>query len=117
MDLKLGLLIATLMMALVACKKSNAPKSAPPCMVNKILVMSLSRVANPPASVWRYEYDGKTVYYIPPACCDQSSQLYDNLCHDLCSPDGGFSGGGDGKCPDFFAKRTQGVLIWQDHRK
>ena len=34
-------------------------------------------VGNPPQSIWQYEYNGALVYYVPPQCCDQYSDLYD----------------------------------------
>ena len=34
-------------------------------------------VANPPASIARYEYKGQTVYFLPQRCCDIFSNLYD----------------------------------------
>ncbi len=73
-------------------------------------------VGNPPQSIWQYEYNGQTVYYVPPQCCDQFGQLYDASGTLLCAPDGGFTGRGDGKCPDFFKVRTNEVLIWKDSR-
>ncbi len=73
-------------------------------------------VANPPLSIWRYNYEGQTVYYVPPMCCDMFSRLYDASGNVICHPDGGFTGMGDGRCPDFFAKRTDGTLIWRDAR-
>ena len=63
-----------------------------------------------------YEYQGNIVYYVPPQCCDQFSQLYDSNGKLICAPDGGFSGRGDGKCPDFSRVRKNKVLIWQDTR-
>jgi hypothetical protein len=73
-------------------------------------------VGNPPRSVWKYEYRGQIVYYVPPQCCDQFSILYDAAGKVLCAPDGGLTGRGDGKCPDFFQERKNGVLVWQDPR-
>jgi hypothetical protein len=73
-------------------------------------------VGNPPQSIWRYSYHGMTVYYVPPQCCDQFSQLYDGFGILLGAPDGGFSGGGDGRFPDFFSARTDEHLVWQDMR-
>jgi hypothetical protein len=74
-------------------------------------------VRNPPGSIWRYEYNGKTVYYIPAYCCDMQSELFDGNCNKICSPDGGFTGKGDGKCSDFFTNRKNEKLIWKDERK
>jgi hypothetical protein len=73
-------------------------------------------VGNPPRSIWRYEYKGQDVYFFPAQCCDQYSKLFDASGNLICAPDGGFTGKGDGRCPDFFALRTDETLIWQDPR-
>jgi hypothetical protein len=73
-------------------------------------------VGNPPQSIWRYEYQGKIVYFVPAQCCDQFSQLFDASGNLICAPDGGFTGQGDGLCPDFFTLRTGETLIWKDPR-
>lgn len=73
-------------------------------------------VADPPALVARYEYRGGTVYYVPPRCCDIPGTLYDASGTILCQPDGGFSGSGDGRCPDFAAERRNEKIIWRDPR-
>jgi hypothetical protein len=69
---------------------------------------------NPPASVWKYNYRGRVVFYVPASCCDNFSELYDSDGTFICSPDGGLAGGGDGKCSDFFSKRTDEVRVWRD---
>src|SRR4051794_10340261 len=66
-----------------------------------------------PAWIARYEYDGRTVYYFPPRCCDIPSELYDAAGNLLCRPDGGFVDG-DGRCPDFLARRRGGEIVWRD---
>jgi hypothetical protein len=71
---------------------------------------------DPPATVWRYSYKGDLVFYVPPSCCDVPSELYDTAGTLLCAPDGGFTGKGDGRCPDFFATRTNGKRLWSDPR-
>jgi hypothetical protein len=96
------------------CKKELA--NIPPCILTKIAQLKTEKIANPPASVWQYEYNGKIVYYIPAKCCDIPSLLYDSDCNLICSPDGGFTGKGDGKCSDFAEKRTKEKLIWKDDR-
>ena len=40
--------------------------------------------------------------------------LYDDTCNLICHPDGGFSGIGDGSCPDIEIKKE--TLVWQDDR-
>jgi hypothetical protein len=74
-------------------------------------------VANPPAFVAQYEYKGQTVYYVPPRCCDVPSIVYGPTGATLCSADGGMTGRGDGRCPDFFAERTKERIVWRDERR
>jgi hypothetical protein len=73
-------------------------------------------LGNPAQSIWKYEYKGQIVYYFPPQCCDQFSQVYDSGGSLLCAPDGGLTGSGDGKCPDFFKSAKNRIMIWQDTR-
>lgn len=74
------------------------------------------KVTNPPSSIWRYEYKGQIVYFRPQICCDIYSYLYDENGNIICCPDGGFTGRGDGRCPDFFSERTKETVIWIDSR-
>ena len=74
-------------------------------------------VGNPPQSIWRYEYQGQVVYYVPAQCCDMYSTLYDADGNVMCAPNGGIDGRGDGKCEDFLSGRSQEQLIWQDPRQ
>ena len=69
---------------------------------------------NPPIAkhIYRYTYKDKKVYYVPSRCCDIQSSLYDSTGKQLCSPDGGKSGRGDGKCADFFEQRSNEEVIW-----
>ncbi len=73
-------------------------------------------VANPPAQMIQFTYHGATVYYLPPRCCDIMSILYDADGNVLCSPDGGLTGKGDGRCPDFIETIKDEVVIWRDNR-
>jgi hypothetical protein len=74
-------------------------------------------VANPPAFVAEYEYKGQAVYYVPPRCCDVPSIVYGPTGATLCSADGGLTGRGDGRCPDFFAERKKERIVWRDQRR
>jgi hypothetical protein len=71
---------------------------------------------NPPRSITQYLYKGETVYYVPAQCCDKYSNLYDEKCNLMGHPDGGFSGSGDGKFPNFFTEAKNPKLIWKDDR-
>lgn len=73
-----------------------------------------------PIEIWRYEYEGESVFYIPLAralCCDIFSVLYNAKGEIICRPDGGFTGRGDGKCPDFNRRSSAGVLVWGPQRE
>lgn len=98
------------------CDKTDTLSTAPVCIQNEIETLKSEPVRNPAAKVWQYQYNGKTVYYIPAYCCDIPSVLLDEDCNVICQPNGGIGGGGDGKCNDFFDKRTNEVLIWADPR-
>ena len=73
-------------------------------------------VGNPPQSIWRYEYKGQIVYYVPAQCCDMFSSLYDANGNVICAPGGGITGTGDGRCADFNSQKTGEKLIWKDPR-
>ena len=88
----------------------------PPFVDALIARLQAEPVANPPASVWRYHYAGRTVFYVPPKCCDFPSELYEADGDVICQPDGGLTGRGDGRCPDFHATRRDGVRVWLDPR-
>jgi len=98
------------------CAPGSSPES-PAFVVQLIERMKAAPVANPPGSIWRYQYQGREVYYVPPACCDVPSELLDADGTLICSPEGGLTGAGDGKCPDFFSKRTDELRLWHDTRR
>lgn len=89
-----------------ACKlQKDVEKNAetvPECIQEMITEISSQKVANPPIHIYRYTYNGQTVYYMTSKCCDIPSNLYDENCNRICSPDGGITGKGDMKCLDFF---------------
>lgn len=110
-------LLASPMLTVKSCKDAAVVQDIPHCIRQEIIRIHADKLRNPPGSVWQYEYNHAIVYYIPSYCCDIPGRLLDSNCRLICSPDGGYTGKGDGKCPDFFEKRTNGKLIWQDTRK
>ncbi|MBK7376939.1 MAG: hypothetical protein IPJ02_15760 [Chitinophagaceae bacterium] len=66
-----------------------------------------------PQRVTEYSYKGKKVYYVAMPCCDFFNEVYDDTCNLLGSPDGGFSGRGDGKLPDFFTEAKNEKPVWK----
>jgi len=112
--IKLGLL---LLLTIGGCRHLTAPDNNPQWVNNLIIKFEGEPVGSPPQSIWRYEYKGQFVYYVPAQCCDQFSTLYDSNGNMICAPDGGFTGHGDGGCSDFFQSRRKETLIWRDPRK
>ena len=110
-------MIVALLVFTQQCGKEDLPKGAPHCIQQRIIEIAAEDVWNPPAKVYSYFYNGKKVFLIPQHCCDIPSVLLDEDCNVICSPDGGFSGRGDGRCTDFFNMATDERLIWEDNNE
>ena len=109
------LMIIVVIILLVGCSQTN--QTGNPKWVDQLISQFESEpVGNPPVSIWRYEYSGQVVYFVPAHCCDIPGTLYNSEGNVLCAPDGGIKGDGDGRCTDFFTHRTNEQLIWQDPR-
>lgn len=78
--------------------------------------MDSDPVGNPPLSIWRYEYNGQVVYFVPAHCCDIFSIVYNANGNILFSPDARITGKGDGKYSDFLNQRSNEQLIWKNTR-
>ncbi|WP_258105449.1 DUF6970 domain-containing protein [Marinoscillum sp. MHG1-6] len=112
-----GLLILGIVFLSSSCKEENADiKEVPDCINALIEEIKAEPVWNPPAKVYQYQFEGETVYFVPQRCCDIPGTLYNESCQAICAPDGGLTGGGDGKCPNFFDDSTNEKLIWEDNR-
>lgn len=98
------------------CSKKLQGDAVPSCILKKIDIIKAQPRWNPPAEVWAYLYNGKTVYLFSADCCDQYTTLYDENCNYICAPSGGLTGTGDGKCEDFNATAKQLRLVWKDSR-
>ncbi len=110
---------ATVCLAAAACAQvPPAPTRPvvsvrPAWLVARIAEYGRVPVSNPARSIYRAAWEGATVYYVPPVCCDIPSEVYDERGVLLCYASGGFAGG-DGRCPGFS---TDGMtLLWQDPR-
>lgn len=101
---------------LSGCEKLELTMDVPSCVERKIKEIKKDNVSNPPARVWKWVADGNTYFYISADCCDQYNYLYDENCRQVCAPDGGIEGTGDGNCPDFKGE-IEKTLIWEDSRK
>lgn len=85
----------------------------PTCIKNKIDSFKLKEPHERPQSVVEYTYKGKKVYYVIMPCCDFFNEVYDENCRYLGAPNGGFTGKGDGKIPDFDTEAKPGKEIWK----
>lgn len=94
--------------------KNQGIPNMPQCLSAKI--DSIKKVPNlhSPESVIEYNYNGTLVYYVTAGCCDQFNEVYDVDCKILGAPDGGITGKGDGKLPDFFSKATNKKVVWEN---
>jgi hypothetical protein len=113
MKKSLAILILTFCVTALAQETTSA---LPKWLQSKISEYESMPPSNPPRSVHQSTYEGKTVYYIPPICCDIQSELYDEAGNRLCAPDGGFTGRGDGRCKLFNVGEAMSFTIWQDSR-
>jgi hypothetical protein len=114
----LFLLLAGAFLLSASCRKANKPQPEYPCCVDSLIQVIMSEpVSDPPRKIYQYTYHGQPVYFVPQYCCDNFSDLYDCEGNIICHPDGGITGRGDGKCSDFFEKRKDEKLIWEDNRK
>ena len=99
-----------------ACTMDASVGNDPEWLATLIRELENQPVANPPAFIARYDYRGQVVYYLPARCCDIPSTVYSAAGTIICHADGGFSGGGDGRCSDFLAARKNETIIWRDPR-
>lgn len=112
--MKYWIVISVLMLSMIGCNE-NEPE-LPICVKDKLAEIEGEPVWNPPAKLHSYTYEGQTVYYLTPRCCDYFGEVYDANCEFVCAPDGGITGNGDGTCPDFFEVATNRKLVWEDTR-
>ena len=99
-----------------SCNKSDETDTIPSCINAKIEILQTTAIQNPPASVWKWNVDGTSYYYITSNCCDQYNYLYDENCVIMSAPDGGITGKGDENCPE-FSSEIKKILLWEDDRK
>jgi hypothetical protein len=112
--------ITIFIILLLACstnKKVRGIQEMPVCLDAKIKAMSSDPNEGSPLSVTRYTYKQQTVSYMVSPCCDKFNVVYDSACNILGHPDGGFTGRGDGKMPDFRKEATNEKVIWKINKQ
>lgn len=85
----------------------------PTCIQTLIQQKGQEKTGQSFIAIYRYKYQNRYVYFGYADCCDQFNVLFDKDCQLLCSPNGGFTGGGDGKCPNFFKEATDRTEVWR----
>jgi Domain of unknown function (DUF6970) len=116
---RLQLVLLAFLMSVACANNPVAPDSAnsvPAWLTALTHEVVAQPVANPPAFIARYDYNGQSVYFLPQHCCDVMSVLYRTDGSLMCRPDGGLTGAGDGRCADFFVERKNEQIIWRDAR-
>ena len=103
--------LVLLSLLMLTCKKDILLKDTPQCVLDRIERIKSGDRSNSPGQIVSYSYRGQLVYFISQQCCDIPSTLLDANCSIVCSPDGGFTGNGDGRCRDFFTTRTNAKLV------
>lgn len=102
------------------CNKKKDPSATgdvPACVQQLIDEAAKATPPTTPVRVDEYTYKGEKVYLFTADCCDFYNILYDESCKKICAPSGGFTGGGDGKCPDFDSTAKQVKTIWKKPTK
>lgn len=97
-----------------SCAPKNQGINMPVCLLTKIDSLKKDPKVNLPESVTHYNYQGRSVYYVVSGCCDQFNEVYDENCKSLGAPDGGITGKGDNKLPDFYSQVTDKKVVWQN---
>jgi len=117
-------LVLALALALAGCSPTDSgardgdtpePDARPAWLTALIQRLEAQPVANPPAYIARREHAAGVFYYLPSRCCDIPSDLYDVDGTLVCHPDGGITGGGDGRCPALGAPLRE-EIVWRDTR-
>src|SRR5262245_38984249 len=96
-----GFILGVVSMFATGCGLDVATNQVPPPWLQaKILEFEKGPTSSAPSEIWKITHNGKATYYFVQPCCDWLNPLYDEQGNEICNPDGGFTGHGDGKCPE-----------------
>ena len=93
--------------------KTKKLSGVPDCIKKKMDTIKTAPKHEQAQRIIEYTYKGKKVYYVQQPCCDFFNLVYDDKCNLIGAPDGGFTGRGDGKLPDFFKEAKDEKVIWE----
>src|SRR5690349_3674772 len=97
------------MMLLLGCSSSNVQSAGPHSArwVKRQITLYEAPAKRATSRVTSKSiYAGEPVYLIPSPCCDKFDYLYDSRGFIVCAPSGGFTGRGDGNCPEGIGAAT-----------
>jgi hypothetical protein len=117
MQLVLAKIFAVILFISCSSTKQQTKDEVPSCINTMIQAFKSEQKQNPPRSITQFNYKGRQVYYVTSPCCDQFNSVVDSTCNVLGAPDGGITGKGDGKIPDFHQTATRVRVVWQDERQ
>jgi len=96
-----------------ACAQSSSIQTERPAWLSaKIGEYESGPARQAPIEIWQLMHKGQIAYYFVSPCCDQYNPLFAASGQILCNPSGGFSGGGDGKCPKPADPGSKVNFVW-----
>jgi hypothetical protein len=116
-----GSCVRLILVATLACSGCGVDVTRdtppPPWLQAKIVEFEKQPPASAPSEIWLITHHGKPSYYFVQPCCDFFNPLYDADGNEICNPDGGLAGKGDGRCPEPRDQGTEAVFVWAHPRQ
>ena len=98
-------ILALLVVGITQCQTKNKN----PSWINDMI----SKPKNErPMQIYSCSGYGNPTYLVLAPCCDNFNTLYDQAGNKICSPSGGLTGRGDGRCADFNISMCKS--IWKN---
>ena len=97
----LGLMATSAVLAMACAVVGKTPLNADDELLHSVETMT------------RFEINGTVYYQAIAPCCDKFNPLYDERGRYVCAPTGGYTGRGDGQCPDLREAlgKVNGVVV------
>jgi len=108
-----GMLVLVLATNAIAQVEVNADSKLPDWLKSKIATMEATPKFAEATAIWKVRYKKQDAYLFLAPCCDQFNSLYSAAGILLCSPSGGITGRGDGKCRDAIKPKTKYAVVWR----
>ncbi|AUZ04377.1 hypothetical protein ADP71_05990 [Vitreoscilla sp. C1] len=106
----LALSCVLLLTACLSIQKSETTTPSAPWLTN--LITQAEAEPHLLQAVYTLEHYQEKYYLTVPGCCDRFSVLYNAQGQKICSPNGGFTGRGDGQCGNIDIRTLSKTKIW-----